>query len=128
MPLAGRQLSGAEVAELCYEAGWRRTKRLMTIVAIARAESGWYEKAWNPDDPSGGSYGLLQVNLIHGDKIEDLYDAQYNVRAAFKIYKRAGYRFTPWGAYTNRSYLKFLPLAIGQVTRFMVKRGLSPRV
>ena len=60
-----------------------------------------------------GSYGLFQIACfwprdLDNRSIEDLYDPEYNVSLAYRIYKIAGDSWTPWGAYINKSYLKFL--------------------
>lgn len=38
---------------------------LSTIIGIARAESSLDTTAYNPTDPYGGSYGILQINGSH---------------------------------------------------------------
>ena len=53
----------------------------------------------------GGSFGLFQLACFRGSK-ETLLDPETNVKMAYEIWKREGWR--PWGAYTNKSYLKFL--------------------
>jgi len=34
---------------------------------VVEAESGGNPKAYNPNDPDGGSYGLFQINGVHGN-------------------------------------------------------------
>ena len=78
------------------------------------AESGGVASKDNAGLNSDGSvdYGLMQVNSIHADMVggnlESLRDPNVNMRVAYGIYRGAGYRFTPWSAYNNGSYLKHL--------------------
>lgn len=41
-------------------------------------------------------FGLFQINSIHGYTHAQLADYKFNTRIAYKIYKNAGYQFTPW--------------------------------
>lgn len=92
------------------EVGWP-LKQLENVRAIAYRESRCQPEALNPDDPMGGSYGVLQINSFwckpttyypkgylqnHNilSKCSDLYDLKTNLRAALKIYGRSGW--TPW--------------------------------
>jgi hypothetical protein len=49
---------------------------------------------WN----GNGTYdfGLWQINSIHGYTKEQLKDYKFNTRIAYKIFKNAGYSFSPW--------------------------------
>ena len=75
------------------------------MLAIAKAESNLNPEAYNPEGHRGcrGSIGLLQVACLHTDNPDKLFDIDYNLAKAREIYDRDG--LTPWGAYTNGSYL-----------------------
>lgn len=78
-------------------------------VAIAKAESSLNPDATNAKDSHKGctgSYGLFQIGCIHGDKPEHLYDVDYNIQVARRLYLERGWQ--PWGAYTNKQYLKYI--------------------
>lgn len=49
---------------------------------------------WNGNGTTDA--GLFQVNSIHGYTHEQLFDFKLNTRIAYKIYKNAGYSFSPW--------------------------------
>lgn len=99
---------------------------LATAAAVAMAESGGDETAYNPElsaaggTPVGqGSYGLWQIYLKKHPEFDpnSLYDPQSNASAAYSIYRAAGGSFTPWTTYTHGLYLGFMPevlAAIGQ--------------
>ncbi len=77
--------------------------------AIAHPESGGNVQAFNPADPYGGSYGIMQINGVHGyDPNKLLNDPDYNFAAARQVHDGAG-GFTPWSTYTNGSYANYLP-------------------
>lgn len=79
-------------------------------IAIARAESGMREDAWNINSNRTLDLGIFQINSVHWEKEgcspKELFDARKNVDCAYKIYKSSG-----WGAWTvakNGAFVKFL--------------------
>ena len=92
-----------QVFDTAKAIGWP-TDQLGMLVAIAIRESQCQVDAFNPKDPNGGSYGIMQ---IHGfwcqpsrywpngylqaygllTSCTDLYDRKINLRAALAIYR-----------------------------------------
>lgn len=56
-------------------------------------------------------YGLMQINSIHADMVggnlERLRDPEVNIKVAYSL-SRSGTDWTPWTAYKNGSYKKWL--------------------
>lgn len=89
-------------------------------VAIAMAESTLQPMAYNPEahkDSQGnvictGSIGVMQVACVHVKDKMTLHDVEINLATSRRIYeeaeKRTGDGFNPWGAYTDKRYLKYL--------------------
>lgn len=80
-----------------------------TAVAIAKAESNLIPWAYNPEAHRGcaGSIGVMQIACVHYDgDPRDLHDVALNLRIARSIYEEQGWK--PWGAYTDRNYLRYL--------------------
>lgn len=123
----GEKLSGQQVAQLAYEAGFRGDD-LVNMVAIAKRESGWRPKALNPNKKTRDrSYGLWQLNTLNSDmgRMEDLmknilgsmgyptnnvpqdfdvlYNPRVNAKVAYEFYRRNGNTLRPWGEYKNES-------------------------
>jgi hypothetical protein len=123
----GEVLTGQQVAQLAYEAGFRGDD-LVNMVAIAKRESGWRPKALNPNRSTRDrSYGLWQLNTLNSDmgRMEDLmksilgnmgyptnnvpqdfdvlYDPRVNAKVAYEFYRRNGNTLRPWGAYKGES-------------------------
>ena len=75
--------------------------------AIMMAESRGDKNVVNPEAHRGckGSSGLFQVACVHDD-VEKLKDARYNISKAYEIYQESGWK--PWGAYSSKSFQKFL--------------------
>jgi soluble lytic murein transglycosylase-like protein len=80
-------------------------------LAIARAESNLNPNAVNWRDAHrgcNGSFGVFQIGCLHVDDVEKLYDVEYNIRMARRIYDQSGWQ--PWGAYTDGSYRRQLAM------------------
>ncbi len=100
-------LSPADIAKLAYSAGFRGDA-LNIAVAIALAESGGNTAAYNPELAAGtatgsGSRGLWQIyGTAHPEYNNDsAFDPRVNAQAAYKVFREAGNRFTPWSTYNQ---------------------------
>ena len=101
-----------QVFDTAKAIGWP-ADQLGMLVAIAQRESRCQPDAFNPNDPNGGSYGIMQINgfwcqpsrywpngylQAYGllTKCTDLYDRETNLRSALAIYRYSnGWR--AWG-------------------------------
>lgn len=90
-------LTAKEVAALAIKAGFP-SNVVPTMVAIAKAESGYNEKAKN----SIGACGLWQIHPYQAGCL----DAFGNAMMAIAKYRSQGLR--AWSTYTNGSYKKYL--------------------
>jgi len=80
-----------------YEWDWK------TMVAILIGESSEDPAAWNNSEPNGTeSYGLLQINSVHGYNPMLLDDPEWNVDVGYDIWLDQGY--WAWGAYIDGSW------------------------
>lgn len=98
-------LNSSQIAQLAYNAGFRG-EALNIAVAVALAESGGNTQAYNPEIAAGtptgsGSRGLWQIyGAAHPEYNNDsAFDPQTNAIAAYKVFREAGNRFTPWSTY-----------------------------
>jgi len=114
----GQNLTGEQVAQLLYNAGFRG-QDLIKAVAIAKRESGWRSGALNPDTSTGDeSYGLFQINMLgkmgeerlkwFGISSKDaLYDPATNIKAMKMMFdakqKSKGNGWYDWGPYKGMS-------------------------
>lgn len=95
--------------ETAVAAGWL-PETLSSMDAVIHKESRCKPRAFNQNDPNGGSRGLLQINgswrrwlrdrgVINTE--EDLYDPFTNLKAAWLIYQygmdRYEFGWGPWG-------------------------------
>lgn len=95
---------------LALDVGWPEDELPKLSYAIYR-ESRCRPDQLNPDDPMGGSKGLVQINRFwcrpsqywpegwlqtHGllDECDELYDPEVNLRSALAIWKNSGW--SPW--------------------------------
>ena len=101
-----------QVFDTAKAIGWP-ADQLGMLVAIAQRESRCQPDAFNPSDPNGGSYGIMQINgfwcqpsrywpngylQAYGllTSCNDLYDRETNLRSALAIYRYSnGWR--AWG-------------------------------
>lgn len=100
-------LSGEQVAQVLYQAGFRGTD-LVNFTAIAKRESGYQPRAHRTDsNPSNmtGDMGLLQINSVNWPTVsralgltskDQLFDPLTNARAAKVLFDASGY--FPWNA------------------------------
>ena len=92
-----------QVFDTAKAIGWP-ADQLGMLVAIAQRESRCQLDAFNPSDPNGGSYGIMQINgfwcqpsrywpngylQAYGllTKCTDLFDRETNLRGALAIYR-----------------------------------------
>lgn len=76
--------------------------------AIAMAESGQNCLADNTGTNRDGStdFGLMQINNIHSFDYNQIYDCEYNVKIAYRIWKEQGYN--GWVAFSKHSFARYL--------------------
>ncbi len=79
-------------------------------LAVSRAENGTMQCDRFGINTNGTiDLGVFQINSVHmkkGWKLVDLVDCQKNVDFAYEIFKAQGW--SPWVAYNNGNYKKFL--------------------
>ena len=77
------------------------------MLEIMKAESGCRPQANNAGTNTDGTTdcGILQVNSIHGYSCSDLYNPEFNIQVAHKIWLGQGYK--AWSSYNNKHYLRF---------------------
>jgi murein DD-endopeptidase MepM/ murein hydrolase activator NlpD len=83
---------------------------LQNIVAIALAESGGDTNAYNGNDPSGGSYGVLQINGVHfgnGTSKSCAQDPACSFKYAYQL-SNGGSNLNPWSTFTSGLYRNFI--------------------
>lgn len=122
-PLVGYVDNCDDVARLALMVGWP-PELLAHLTRIAWRESTCKSWAWNPNDVSGGSRGVLQINGAHTastdwnpdgwlqsqnigiTKADDLFNAELNLRAGLALYRFAeqhyGDGWQPWNATRDR--------------------------
>lgn len=98
-------LSLAQLRELAARHGFPDPR---LAAAIAMAESGGNPSAVG-DVTLGGSYGLWQIfTKAHPQhRAVDLFDPDYNARAAFEISK-GGTDWTPWSTFNQGLHVRYL--------------------
>lgn len=132
---AGTDLSPGQLESLWINAGGPPAQA-KTAAAIALAESHGDPSKDNTLDPSGGSFGLWQINGAHlgesgvPENASDLYDPTTNAAAAVAVYKANGNSFNPWSTYTSQKYLAFMPTvanAVSGTVASIVGQSIAPK-
>lgn len=95
-------LTRAQLTLYAQQAGFSG-QALSDVVAIALAESGGKTDVVNPNDPNGGSYGVLQINGIHGQPQSCTFDPLCSFQFAYQL-SNGGTNFQPWSTYTSGVY------------------------
>lgn len=94
---------------MAQSVGWSQ-QQLPMLDKVLWRESRCFDNAHNPDDPMGGSFGLMQINgfwvkYLSGAGLlsdhSELLDPEVNLRAGLAIYNYAhtkhGKGWSPWG-------------------------------
>jgi len=87
-------------AQICRVFGRKDCKMAL---AISQAENGLRTC---DRVSSTGDIGIFQINEYYHGHRGDLYDCTENIQIAKQIFDEQGW--TPWVAYNNKSYIKFL--------------------
>ena len=134
MPLAGTQLKPRKVAELLWMdgLGWVNAENLMIMVAVTGAESNFFTEAYNHNPPTtqfpNGTWdwGMYQLNDQGktGKAQEDFkalaFDPESATELARELYVHR--MFSPWVAYKNGTWEKFIPQASVAVCNMLRER------
>jgi hypothetical protein len=79
-------------------------------IAIARAESGLREDAWNVNTNGSIDIGIFQVNSVHfkdpGCSLKEVTTMKGNVDCAYEMFKVSG--FNPWVAFKSGAFIEKL--------------------
>lgn len=81
--------------------------QIQVITAIAAAESGLDVHAYNPSDPNGGSYGILQINGFwfgHGITQSGALNPLQAFQFAYTAISHRGTNFRDWSTFTSGVY------------------------
>lgn len=69
---------------------------IMTMIRIAKAESGLRPRAKNPSSSASGLFQIIAGTWYSNDCVGDKWNFEDNTRCAYKLYQRRG--FQPWNA------------------------------
>ena len=102
------------VANVLRAAGFPESA-IPTMMAIAKAESGWNPAAVNNKNRNGSiDQGLFQINSVHRGNSwypTNPMDPYQSAVAAYNIWKGAGGTYRDWSVYNSGAYKKFLQAA-----------------
>lgn len=90
-----------------FHSGELTESEAITLIAIAKAESGLNEKAKNKQSSAKGVFQILSGSTWHDYGCRgEIYEWKDNTNCAIKIMKRSG--FTPWDAFNRGMHIKYL--------------------
>jgi hypothetical protein len=143
--LRGIQFQPREIAEACYEAGWKDAVNLCTAVQVCLAESQGFSEAvnWNYLKKDGEfvldgegkkvvaseDHGPWQINTQAHPQvtIEMAQDLEKATKIAYQIYARRQSTFNAWYAFQSGVYLRdtYLRKAARGVGNFLGEHQLQ---
>ena len=85
---------GARTAAYVRAGGFKGQDAIIAL-AVAKGESSWNPKAFNGSDPSGGSFGIFQINGVHKPTENQKWNPVDNSMLAYKVFVDAGNSFHP---------------------------------
>jgi len=71
-------------------------QNIMTMIRIAKCESGLREDAYNVNRNKTIDGGVFQINSVHKQKLSNVFDFRFNIDFAYKLFLAQG--FGPWSA------------------------------
>jgi hypothetical protein len=77
-----------------------------TMIAISKCESGLNPNAIALEPNGTWSGGLLQINSVHGNTADKVFDAYTNVYLGYKVYQSQGYY--AWTVFNSACYYNAL--------------------
>lgn len=106
--------SPKQLRQAARKAGFRGPA-LLVAVAIALAESGGDEHAFNRNPNGTSDYGAWQINSVHSTLLtgRNPYNLDDNARMAYSLYHGRGGKFTDWVTYNTGAYKAHLTDAQG---------------
>ena len=80
---------------------------IMTMIKIAKAESGYRTDAINKNKNGTFDIGVFQINDVHSKRIsrQDRMDFEKNIRFAYKLHQEQKHSFTAWSVW-NKGLIK----------------------
>lgn len=74
-------------------------------LAVMKAESNCNPNAVNYNTNGTQDTGLFQLNSFYWAQT---FNPEENIKEAYRVYTRSGYRWTPWVVYNTGKYLEYL--------------------
>lgn len=116
---ASPKIDLVELAKLCLK--YWTPEEAVLAVALAGAESGYRIRGRNYARNKTNDYGVFQINEIHKPDLDRIYEPEYNVQQAYRIFTsrkhRDGVGWTAWVAYKNNKHQAFEPRARAAVAQ-----------
>jgi hypothetical protein len=101
-----RRLTIQQLRDLAKRSGFP-PESIDVAAAVAMAESGGRPEIQVHEPNGTWSFGLWQINSVHGHSPSDLFDPDYNARTALELSK-GGTDWHLWSAFKNGDYRRYL--------------------